>query len=281
MKPTTFDQGSEERTTAHSSAATSFGEQLRRAREARGIPLREISEQTRISLRYLEGIEANDYKQLPGGIFNRSFIKAYARYIGYPEKDALEGYTRTAREQGELPDESGPITQPSRVYLNEQQGRSPLVTALLTILVLAILSFVVYAALRGYQRRSGGGEESANASSANSQAAAVPPAATQAAAAVQPAPPAAPSLNVEVTAFGEDVWLRVRSDQEDSSDITLKAGTAREFAAAERLSLQYSKSRAESIQVKINGRLAVVPSGGRTSLIEMVINKENYESLLQ
>ncbi|MEJ7616913.1 MAG: RodZ domain-containing protein [Pyrinomonadaceae bacterium] len=279
MKPTTFDQSAEGQATAHSSAATTFGEQLRRAREARGIPLREISDQTRISLRYLEGIEANDYKQLPGGIFNRSFIKAYARYIGYPEKDALEGYTRTAREQGELPDETGPITQPSRVYLNEQHGRSPLVTALLTILVLAILSLGVYAALRGYQRRAGGGEERANPVPPNNQPAAT--ASTQASA-VQPAPAAAaPSLNVEVTAFGEDVWLRIRRDQEDLTDVTLKAGTAREFAAAQRFSLQYSKSRAESIQVKINGRLAVVPSGGKNSLVEMVINKEGYESILQ
>ena len=63
--------------------AASFGEELRLAREARGVTLRQISDQTRISIRYLEAIEANDYKRLPGGIFNRSFIKAYAKYVGY------------------------------------------------------------------------------------------------------------------------------------------------------------------------------------------------------
>ncbi len=46
--------------------AASFGEQLRLAREARGISLREISDQTRISTRYLEAIESGDLKRLPG-----------------------------------------------------------------------------------------------------------------------------------------------------------------------------------------------------------------------
>jgi cytoskeletal protein RodZ len=78
--------------------AASFGEELRLAREARNITLRQISDQTRISIRYLEAIEANDYKRLPGGIFNKSFIKAYAKYIGFDEKEALEAYARTARE---------------------------------------------------------------------------------------------------------------------------------------------------------------------------------------
>ena len=62
-----------------------IGEKLRLAREARGIALRDISEQTRISIRYLEAIETDDYRRLPGGIFNRSFIRAYAKFIGYDE----------------------------------------------------------------------------------------------------------------------------------------------------------------------------------------------------
>src|ERR671935_117825 len=82
----------------------SIGEKLRLARETRGIALREISEQTRISMRYLEAIESDNYGNLPGGIFNRSFIRAYAKFIGYDEHEAIEDYLRTMRERGESDD---------------------------------------------------------------------------------------------------------------------------------------------------------------------------------
>ena len=80
--------------------ATSIGEKLRLERETRGIALRDISEQTRISMRYLEAIETDDYRRLPGGIFNRSFIRAYAKFVGYDEDKAIEEYGNTMREHG-------------------------------------------------------------------------------------------------------------------------------------------------------------------------------------
>ncbi|MBA2733449.1 MAG: helix-turn-helix domain-containing protein, partial [Acidobacteria bacterium] len=132
--------------------AASFGEELRLAREARGITLRQISEQTRISIRYLEAIESNDYKRLPGGIFNRSFIKAYAKQISFDEEEALEGYLRTAREQGDPGDEV--VTTPYKPHVYTDGGsRSPLVTLLLTILILGILALGVYALLHWYRRQ--------------------------------------------------------------------------------------------------------------------------------
>ena len=132
----------------------SIGEKLRLAREARGIALRDISEQTRISMRYLEAIELDDYRRLPGGIFNRSFIRAYAKYIGYDEKDAIEEYARTMREHGELSDEVSTKPQVSLVYTDEggSHSRSPLVTLLLAVVILVILSFCVWVGLYFYQR---------------------------------------------------------------------------------------------------------------------------------
>ena|ERR1041384_5985059 len=132
----------------------SIGEKLRLAREARGIALRDISEQTRISMRYLDAIESDDYKRLPGGIFNRSFIRAYAKFIGYDENAAIEDYARTLRERGEYDDEDTPKPFHSQVYTDDagNQRRSPLVTLLLAILILALLSAAVYFGLRFYNR---------------------------------------------------------------------------------------------------------------------------------
>jgi cytoskeletal protein RodZ len=135
--------------------AESIGEKLRLARETRGVALRDISEQTRISMRYLEAIEADDYGRLPGGIFTRSFIRAYAKFIAYGEDQAMEEYARTLSERGVAADEdASPKTYKSLVYTDDGggQNRSRFTTLLLAIVILAVLSLCVWAGLHFYQR---------------------------------------------------------------------------------------------------------------------------------
>jgi len=133
--------------------AGGIGEKLRLEREARGIALRDISEQTRISMRYLEAIETNDYRRLPGGIFNRSFIRAYAKFVGYDEHEAIEEYTRTLREQGESADEVSTKPHRSLVYTDEGvTHRSPRRTLVLAVIILALLSLAILAGLYFYNR---------------------------------------------------------------------------------------------------------------------------------
>jgi cytoskeletal protein RodZ len=133
--------------------AASIGEKLRLEREARGIALRDISEQTRISMRYLEAIESDDYRRLPGGIFNRSFIRAYAKFIGFDEHEAIEEYNRTLLEHGESTEDDANRSTRSQVYTDDGANRSPLMTLLLAIIILAALSLAVWAGLHFYQRR--------------------------------------------------------------------------------------------------------------------------------
>lgn len=137
--------------------ATPIGELLRLAREERGIALREISNQTRISMRYLEAIEGNDYKRLPGGIFNRSFLKAYARYIGFDEARALEGYAQYLSDQGQA-DDDVPAPHYSKVY-SGASTRSSMMTVFLAILILAALTIGALALARWYKRRTASGAE--------------------------------------------------------------------------------------------------------------------------
>lgn len=264
--------------------AASFGEQLRLAREARGVSLREISEQTRISMRYLEAIETDEYKRLPGGIFNRSFIKAYAKYIGYDEKAALEGYARIARERGDAPEESQPISNRPLVYTDGASTRSPIITLLLTVLILAVLSLVVYAGMHWYQRRELGrtGNPSAITSApktqpVNQNAVAPPTAPTTAPA------PVATGLTVQIKAKGDKVWIRTRTDNEDSAQKTLEPDETKEFKPAQSLSIQYAPIKASALEVTINGRVAKLPadSKGTRNLAEMVITKDDYAQFLQ
>lgn len=256
--------------------ATSFGEQLRLAREARGISLREISEQTRISTRYLEAIERGDLKRLPGGIFNRSFIKAYAKYIGYDEKEALDAYTHTAREMGTSPEDISITPYKPNVYTDGLSSRSPFVTLLLTIVILSILSLGIYAALHWYQRREAASTGSTPAK--NAPAAAIPTAAPNTG---NGAPAAAAALTIEITAGDQDVWMRTRVDEEESQDSTLSKDESRQFLANQQLSVQFAKSKAGAFDVKINGQPADVPVDATKSLAEIIITKEGYEQFIR
>jgi cytoskeleton protein RodZ len=134
--------------------AASIGEQLRLAREEQHIPLREVSDQTRISVHYLEAIEANEFRRLPGGIFNRSFVKAYARYVGVDEKEAVESYMRFMREAGEPGEEVPGSHYHAKVYTDTPATRSPALTVFMAILILAILTVAALAFVKWYQRRS-------------------------------------------------------------------------------------------------------------------------------
>ena len=77
-----------------------FGETLRRERELRDISLREIADATKINLRYLEALEQNRFDILPGGVFNKGFIRAYARFIGADGETFVDSYLQAmaARE---------------------------------------------------------------------------------------------------------------------------------------------------------------------------------------
>lgn len=73
----------------------SFGRNLRRERELRGITLEEIAERTKIGARMLDAIENDRFEALPGGVFNRSFVLHYARYIGLDDRQVATEYDLT------------------------------------------------------------------------------------------------------------------------------------------------------------------------------------------
>ena len=74
------------------SELASFGEELRREREIRGISLKEIADATKISKRFLEAIERNDHRTLPAPAFTRGFVRAYARYVGLNSEEMVNRY---------------------------------------------------------------------------------------------------------------------------------------------------------------------------------------------
>jgi hypothetical protein len=79
-------------------ALGSFGEKLRKQREQRGLELDAISNTTKISPRMLRALEDEHFDQLPGGVFNKGFVRAYARQVGLDEEEAIADYLAALRE---------------------------------------------------------------------------------------------------------------------------------------------------------------------------------------
>jgi cytoskeletal protein RodZ len=75
-----------------------FGEKLRKQREQRGLELDAISNTTKISPRMLRALEDEHFEQLPGGVFNKGFVRAYARQVGLDEEETIAEYLAALRE---------------------------------------------------------------------------------------------------------------------------------------------------------------------------------------
>jgi cytoskeletal protein RodZ len=83
-----------------------FGSRMRHVREERGVSLREIAEATKISVSVLEALERSDISRLPGGIFSRAFVRAYAAAIGIDPEQTVREF------MSQFPDESVTVGSP-------------------------------------------------------------------------------------------------------------------------------------------------------------------------
>lgn len=79
-----------------------FGEALRREREMRGVSLEEISNATRISTRFLLALENEQWHELPGGVFNRGFVRSISRFLGLDEDALIAEYALVTNDKPEM-----------------------------------------------------------------------------------------------------------------------------------------------------------------------------------
>jgi cytoskeletal protein RodZ len=114
-----------------------FGGRMKRLREERGIKLRDIAETTKISVSALEALERNDISRLPGGIFSRGFVRAYAEQIGAdPERTVREFLDRFPSD----PHAGGTLfTGEVNTDPPSQVGRHIVITALILVPVAAVI----------------------------------------------------------------------------------------------------------------------------------------------
>jgi cytoskeleton protein RodZ len=245
-------------------SARTVGARLREAREKRGVSLRQIANSTRISVMSLEALERSDFSRLPGGIFTRAFIRAYAQEVGLDPDRTVQDFI------AELPPESASATaHPVAAEDGEKldSDRKAVATAMRLMLVsLPIAGFVVYYGL--HQRPPAMAEPAALVEAPSSMPlppettsppadGAPPPAPSaprQAASAPAPSSVRQPSgLTMEIAPTG-DCWVSVTADGEPTFSGLMHAGDKRQISARDEISLNVGDAGA--FGYRLNGKEA-------------------------
>ncbi len=252
-----------------------LGEKLRQAREDRGISLSEVAEQTRISPLYLESIENDDYRNLPGGIFNKGFIKTFAKYVGVDEQEAMTDYARiVSASSGDLDGPELKLYKPE-VLTDDTSGSSMIPTVIVAVVILALMTAGVLF-LVNYIRQPPDpvAANAATTTPANSNTANP----TNTAPATATDVPDMATLKVELkTANKVSVIATIDTDPPKKLDVS--AGSPVTFEPKSSLTLNYNRWNAANVQLTINGKAITTPSSplapADRDRIIVTINKDN------
>jgi hypothetical protein len=126
----------------------SLPERLYAARERKGVDLYRAERDTKIRARYLGALERGDYKELPGSVYTKGFLRNYALYLGLDPDEVLLHWRR---ERGEVRDAAPAISVPRPIAAPRPPltfSPSIVVVALLTVLVLAFGAYLGSQVLR-------------------------------------------------------------------------------------------------------------------------------------
>lgn len=229
----------------------SFGARLKQQREQRKITLDEIAQSTKIGTRFLRALEEEHFDQLPGGIFNKGFIRAYARVLGLDEEQAVADYLSatgdtTAARKVEIADFAQPLE--SRAEAGAAQLPWGIFAVVLLVVALGFALWGFYT--RDKQSRSVVHTESVPSSSVSLGNSATPafagtttqpavhPASSpsesstvpSASANVSPSPASAGSFTVSIH-LRDDSWISIVADGKPVLQDTLISGTQKTFSA--------------------------------------------------
>lgn len=247
-------------------SSTPFGEHLKREREMRGVSLNEISAATRISTRFLEAIENDRWNELPGGAFNRGFIRSIARFLGLDEDSLVAEYAL---------DTSGTTSvREAAQFVKPGRNWRPVVVAAAILLALLAAGLLVHHFFgsrmmaifhRPHAPAASAAKSQGVPPSVASQTKAQPGPASTNSQASDPAPVGILTLNIGTEKPG---YLKVVADGQTVLRERVRAGYSHSFAA--RNTLEISSSRASGVRLSLNGQsVPFPPTPGKMARIEL------------
>ncbi len=264
--------------------AESLGEKLKQAREERDITISEVAEQTRISPLYLDSIDKDDYRPLPGGIFNKGFIKSYAKYVGVDENEAMQDYARLMATQGPGEDEEETKSYRSQVMVDDSGGRSMIPTVIGAVIILGLMTWGLLSLVSYMQNRetpvveSNVAESNSNVNANNNVNANVNTAETENATKYP-----TDKIKVEIKTSGEPVAIETFTDGKRETT-TITGDSALTVEGQESVKISYYKGLAGLIKLNLNGKdlETPIPSADyKRNAFVYEINKNNIEEVLQ
>lgn len=258
-----------------------FGLHLKQAREGRGISLRQIASATKISTGALEALERGDFSRLPGGIFSRAFVRAYAIEVGLDPEETVRQYTELAealaasslREVA-----TAEITDDDRMFLERQRKAGVWLRAIAVMLIILLGGLIGWWQV-ARTRRKAPVVPSVITEQAPAPAVSAPP--------VEPTPASATEASQVATSTASTAathtvaiqlhadascWVQVTADGRLVLSRNLTAGESQSFQADRELAVQFGNAGA--ISWSVNGKPAK-PLGAPGDVRKASITSEN------
>jgi cytoskeletal protein RodZ len=261
---------------------STLGQELKRRREERGITLSEISEATRIVTRFLKAIEEDNFSALPGGIFTRSFIRAYAKHVGMDEEEAIAlyrqqvGTNESGQEQLEAERQVlSDFSSPSLQATGKERHRWP--GAALAVGFLLALSSLLLAPWKWFDR--GQPEPKKLAAKVQVENSAKAPALHAKSSNETEAALIGGPMSIRIEATTGDSWIRYQIDDEEPRSIMLRPQQGVDLHVRDNIKLLIGNRL--TLRLKINSREAIFPPNTPNFRAQVIISRENLRDFIQ
>ena len=261
----------------------SVGKVLREARLAQQLGLPTVSVRTKISVRFLEAIEADDRRSLPSGFFYKSFVDQYARFLGLDTLEINAEVDRLLSADAPLPlpgYESVVSRNVPPMRLNRSFPRSRAWASLAALIAVVVGCSGIYAwwhqgRLIGFRSAL---QKSAPSMARTSVAAPSPQKPTSSERTVSPEEPTgavAPGYKVLLDLMAhEETWLSITSEGKRLFSGVLAPNQTKTVEGKESATMKVGN--AAGLEVRLNGKL-LGPLGGRGQVLVVVFTPDKFQ----
>jgi cytoskeletal protein RodZ len=248
---------------------STFGENLRRERELRGVGLREISDNTKIAMRFLEALEDDRVDVLPGGLFPRSFVRQYATFVGLDPDRAVADFLAFHGQQPETEREAKrPASPAARPWLSPG--------ALFFVAVAVVAVFLLLR--RSGEENEGRAAEAVTPAPVAATPTVLPTDRVYPPPASAPAPPVARDTLVLTMTAEQSCWVEVLADGETVINRVLTEGESETLEAHGEIVL--SVGNAGGLAIRVNDQPALPLGRNGEVRKNIVITRQSLPALV-